>query len=168
MTILVGVVLLLAVWVEASNSQTTPQLKFDKNIVLDQGPIGRLEIGVDQEPADAVFAFARQHGLDSTQQHRVLDGICESLTCTRRKALLWSVPVDINSEAIQQFDLYEGVEPADAVHQFIVHHDLPETFHEVIMSRACAAVECKRLEPGTISGFTACLLVKLLTSFIFN
>ena len=48
-----------------------------------------------------------------------------------------------------QFDLYEGVEPADAVHQFMMQHSVPEEFRSAMMERACAAVECKRLEPGT-------------------
>jgi hypothetical protein len=155
MTIFVGIVLLLAVWVEASNnaannaSEAPTRPKFRERILSEQGvSFGILEIEETQEPADAVFAFSKQHGLDSMQRHRLLDHICQSLTCSRREALLWSIPVEITSNAVKTFELYEGIEPADAVHQFITQHNLTETYRQAIMSRACSVVECKRLEPG--------------------
>ena len=126
-------------------------LQFSKHVVLDDtGRVGLLEILESQEPADAVFDFAKHHNLDLTQQHSLLDSICQSMSCTRKEALLFSAPVDFGNDKHVDFQLFQGSEPADAVDEFVKKHNLPENYHSAIMKRACnaQAVECKRLEPG--------------------
>ena len=158
MNFFIGIALLLPVWATATNN--TPNrarggggvpLQFSKQVVLDDtGRVGLLEILESQEPADAVFDFAKHHNLDLTQQHSLLDSICQSMSCTRKEALLFSVPVDFGNDKPVDFQLFQGSEPADAVDEFVKKHNLPENYHSAIMKRACnaQAVECKRLEPG--------------------
>jgi hypothetical protein len=61
------------------------ELLFNKNIVLEQGPVGLLEIYSNQEPVDAIHSFAKQHKLDDKQEHHLLENICKSLTCVRKE-----------------------------------------------------------------------------------
>lgn len=42
-------------------------------------------------------------------------------------------------------------EPADAVHQFMVQHNLAEEFRATMMEHVCAVVKCNRVEPGEMA-----------------
>eukprot|EP00804_Cyclotella_cryptica_P003374 CCRYP_012857-RA/>CCRYP_012857-RA protein AED:0.11 eAED:0.11 QI:321/1/0.5/1/1/0.5/2/0/258 len=128
--------------VTATNVSTQPRFRMEINRSM-----GVLELFENQEPADAVYNFARLHGLDVSQRGDILDNICLSLSCTRKQALLWSTAVDVDNEAHELFQLYEGEEAADAVHEFVSRHKLADEFRAAIMKKACAVVECKRLEP---------------------
>jgi hypothetical protein len=69
-----------------TNALSSPLL-FRKNIVLDEskGSVGLLEIYQNQEPADAIYSFAKQYQLDAKQEHDLLANICKSLTCVREE-----------------------------------------------------------------------------------
>eukprot|EP00804_Cyclotella_cryptica_P019004 CCRYP_006482-RA/>CCRYP_006482-RA protein AED:0.06 eAED:0.03 QI:0/0/0/1/1/1/5/0/940 len=130
-----------------STGTNDARVRFKKNILLENREVGILEIHENQEPADAIYNFGKQHGLDATHRSNILDNICISLSCTRKTALLWSILVDSGNDVQELFRLYEGTEPADAVHEFVTRHNLSKEHHDVIMTRACAVVECNRLEP---------------------
>lgn len=154
-SLLVCIVLLLLSRIECAERSTTAasnvkaaQLKYSQAISLpNQPPIGVLEIYENEEPADALFIFAKKHNLDDRQRNDILNHICRSLTCSRKRALMWGAPVDSNNKR-SHFELYEGDEPADAVHQFMMQHGLPENFRSAMMNRVCSSVECKRADPG--------------------
>lgn len=114
---------------------------------MDNGQVGVIEIFDQEEPADAVFKFGKQHGLEGWQRAKLLENVCESLTCARKEALLWSVPVSINDD-VELFQVYEGVEPADEVESFMKKHHLPEGYRKIIMEATCSAIECTRVDPG--------------------
>lgn len=160
MKIIALLLLLLPVWTRATNNTPNTNtthggggepLQFSNRIVLDgKGQVGLLEIFESQEPSDAVYDFAKRHNLDLTQQRSLLDSICQSLTCTRREALLFSVPVDLGDSKSVDFQLFQDTEPADAVYEFVKKHHLHENYYSAMMRRVCdaQAVECSRTEPG--------------------
>lgn len=52
-----------------------------------------------------------------------------------------SIPADLGDEAQELFQLYEDIEAADAVHEFVTLHNLDEEFRAAILKQACAMVE---------------------------
>jgi hypothetical protein len=131
----------------SATADSSRQLLFTQEI---NQRLGVLEIYDNQEPADAVYQFSKQHGLDDIQRQELLDNTCLSVSCSRKQALLWSIPIDFGSK-VEQFYLYEGVEAADAVHGFVTQHNLSEEFRNALMEQACSIVECTRTEPGKLS-----------------
>lgn len=128
--------------------------RFRKEILMENGPIGVLEI-FSEEPADAVYEFGKLHDLDENQRHNLLDSICASISCQRKQALLWSAPVVLNDDQVELFQVFEGTEVVDKVHSFIKQHNLDERYRNAIMKEACTAIQCSRTEPGKMQHFTA-------------
>ena len=83
----------LIAWAEGTENQpasandSAPVL-LRKIILLENRAIGMLEKHENEDPADVVYNFARQYGLDAAQRSNILDNICLSLICARKQALI--------------------------------------------------------------------------------
>ena len=68
----------------------------------------------------------------------------------RDRAIIWSTPVSDGNSSVGSFILYEGVEPVDAVHKFIVENNMTIGYRHAILSEVCDFIECHRAEPGEL------------------
>ena len=115
--------------------------------MIENGPVGVIEI-FDEEPIDAVYKFGKLHRLNDRQRHELLENICESLTCTRKHALIWSAPVAISDQTVELFQVFEGNEAADELYNFANRYNLTEDYSYAILNDVCSVIECSRTEPG--------------------
>ena len=135
-------------------SSTDLNILYRKSIFIESRHLGEILIYDGQEPADVVYAFDQKHKLGYDSRIKLLNGICQEIKCIRSNALLWSTNVVKNDntasgeEFVGKFYLYEGVEAADAAHEFIKAHNLTIEYRIAILQKACKFVECKRIEPG--------------------
>jgi hypothetical protein len=118
-----------------------------QNEVNIDGEIQILAVKEDEEPVDAIYAFGEKHGLDQGNRFILLNDLCKTLHCTRTKARLWSSEVNKNNSYVGTFYLYEGIEPVDAAHEFVVKYNLTLGYRHAILTEACEFVECSRLQP---------------------
>lgn len=130
--------------------------------------LGVLEVFEGQEPADAAFAFAEQHGLTSHQAGILLDTLCgtsgedtasikkrehdapdddtdedeqeEPLVCNRFAPVVFAVPVaGQNGSHLGQLEVLGDEEPADAIARFGNKHGLGTDEKQNLWTAVCQA-----------------------------
>ena len=113
--------------------------------------VGNLTLTAEDEPADVVYEFAREHALNEEQRSELLDGVCSISTCRRREAMVFQTEVLLTSSVDMDdtvlFAVPENTEPADAAHDFVTAHNLPLGYRNALLVEACAVAECTRTEP---------------------
>jgi hypothetical protein len=148
--------LLLAITTATSSSSSTPFALLYEQIIADEdGSIfGTIQIFDDgHEAADTLYAFSRLHELDDEDRAIILDDICASstLTCNRLEAVVYSSSVAIAPKAGEEerrlFEVYEGVEPIDAVIEFERMYNMTMSWRNEILRGVCDELECTRLQP---------------------
>lgn len=125
---------------------TTTPFAYQNTIDID-GQDHLLVIKDGKEPIDAVYHFLKNHNLDQNYRTILMNDICKRMNCNRSKAKLWSTPVNKENKFIGTFDLYEGMEPVDAAHEFVISHNLTVGYRHAILEQACSVTECNRLQP---------------------
>ena len=114
--------------------------------------VGNLTLAAEDEPADVVYWFVREHALNEEQRSELLDGICSVSTCRRREAIVFQTEVllppsgEMDADTVL-FAVPENTEPADAAHDFVTAHNLPLGYRHALLVEACAVAECTRTEP---------------------
>ena len=114
--------------------------------------VGNLTLAAEDEPADVVYEFVREHALNEEQRSELLDGICSVSTCRRREAIVFQTEVllppsgEMDADTVL-FAVPENTEPADAAHDFVTAHNLPLGYRHALLVEACAVAECTRTEP---------------------
>jgi hypothetical protein len=118
---------------------------FDHEINGENGvSLGTLRIWSNQEPADAVYQFARSQSAAFRQA--VLQHVCQQAPCTRAEA--WVFDREIAGEdgkALGTLRITEHQEPADAIFQFAP--TLPAAFRQQVLQVVCQSVVCSRANP---------------------
>ena len=113
--------------------------------------VGNLTLTAEDEPADVVYEFAREHALNEEQRSELLDGVCSISTCRRREAMVFQtevlLPSSVDMDDTVLFAVPENTEPADAAHDFVTAHNLPLGYRNALLVEACAVAECTRTEP---------------------
>lgn len=124
---------------------------YQRDVSIDGSVIGTVKIFHGEEPADAVFQFGRQHGLDGSIRKSILDDICRQLECEREYAIIWKMPVVGNStednDVVGIFELPENAEPVDIAEEFVATHGLGRVVRDDIVHQACEVVSCTRVNP---------------------
>lgn len=95
-----------------------------------------------------MYRFGLKHKLSLSHRGTLLEIICKVLECQRSKAIVWSTHVTRSDKLIGNFVIYEDEEPVDAAYKFVSQHNLTLGYRHAILSEACDAVECHRLQPG--------------------
>ena len=125
------------------------EVVFSKNIVLEDGrDLGQIQILQGDEPADVIYWFGIENGLDIYMRKSLLNNICNIIECTRDFAYIWSTPVNQGDTFVDHFVLREDVEPVDAAHEFVKRHNLPAGYRYAILKESCEIVDCHRVHPG--------------------
>jgi hypothetical protein len=124
---------------------------YQRDVSIDGTVIGTLQILYGEEPADVVFQFGRQHGLDDRLRKSILDDLCLRLTCGREHAIILKIPVVRGAEGnvVGVFELPENTEPVDIAEEFVSAHGLGKDYRDDIVRRACEIVNCTRINPLT-------------------
>ncbi|RLN97623.1 hypothetical protein BBJ28_00006374 [Nothophytophthora sp. Chile5] len=118
------------------------------------GILGRLELLEDVEPADAVLAFALQHDTTRSGRVAILDAVCATprVVCTRHNALMYKQSVQGDGgKRIGDLEIYDDVEPVDAVYRFLVDHAVPLFALDQLLNAACSSIgvaQCQRSVPN--------------------
>ena len=111
------------------------------NVVDEVGKIlGKLKIKQGEEPADALFEFAKSVNASEELRRSILYQLCqrEDLKCNRAEAIIYQVPVthpDYGNFGI--LSVFEGKEPADVIEEFSNKIFLPRDFRGSIISHVC-------------------------------
>ena len=112
---------------------------------------------IGEEPCDAAYAFALEHEIDYSFRSELILEACRHLECTRVDPLVYSKSVRIGHESNQrefttELEIFEGEEPVDAIHNFIIDNALNdyESSKDILLSDACEYVECTRTEAGEL------------------
>ncbi|KAF0719579.1 Aste57867_929 [Aphanomyces stellatus] len=120
-------------------------------------PIGTFELLQDDEPADAVHAFAARHGMSKAFAHNLLHSLCNvpSITCTRDGTLLFRQAIrDETGAFLGTLEVLDTVEPVDTIFAFLqplfaadrarMEHMLRQLLHVVCRQ---PGVTCARTYP---------------------
>ena len=75
--------------------------------------------------------------------------MCSNINCSRKNALLWSSAIKNDEEDVGTFEIFEGLEPADAAYEFAKEHNLTLDYRTKMLNEACNVLNCQRKEPGT-------------------
>ncbi len=118
-----------------------------QNEVIIDGEMQIIAVKKNEEPVDAVYSFSKKHGLSREHRSILLNNLCRTLLCSRTQAKIWSTVVNKNKSYLATFELYEGIEPVDAAHDFILQYNLTLGYRYAILKEACEVVECSRLQP---------------------
>ena len=90
--------------------------------------LGTVELRAGDEPADAAYAFCVERGLGPDFRARLVDALCASGACARRRARLLAsavqAPAGLGAGALPggELELWEGEEPVDTVHALSLIH----------------------------------------------
>jgi len=123
------------------------EIVYSNRVLLNNDRAAEIEVKQGEEAADVVYKFGLKHGLVQSQRSELLQVICEELNCKRSRAIIWSTPVTSEETFIGTFELHEGIEPVDAVYEFVRSHNLTLGYRHAILSAACDVVECHRTDP---------------------
>ena len=119
-------------------------LLFHERITIDGRDFGELQIFAGDEPADVVYKFFENSDLALRMRQQVTASVCTKVVCSRSRALLYTMPIVYERVAIGDMQVFDGEEPADAVHAFISHYQLPPSVRRGIMQDVCAKLSCAR------------------------
>lgn len=133
---------------QANDSVGDNSIVYRRNFRVDEKEIGEIQIFNHVEPADTVYEFGKRHNLDATLRSQILDDVCTKVSCSRKRAIIFQTPVSHINELIGVFELFDGIEPVDAAHEFVTRYGLSIGYRDAILSEACKVVECERVQPG--------------------
>ena len=125
-------------------SQEPTTIIYEKEINVKDNSIGLLRVLQGQEPVDAIYEFCQQNKVDDNFKRSIIESVCQEIRCNRKNAIVHRLKV---SESLW-FELPEGVEPADAAHEFVIRHNLDRSVRHAILVHTCKVVQCSRAEPG--------------------
>lgn len=106
----------------------------------EHGLLGRLEIPLDDEPADAVFAFGASRGLSDAFRYELLRQVCADkyVRCTRDVARVFAAPIQVeNGTSVGDLELFEHEELADAVYHFAKAHNISMDLRVSLFETLC-------------------------------
>lgn len=123
-------------------ARETP-LVYTREVAAEDGQsLGRLEIALGDEPADAVLAFAAARGLGRGFRQELLRHVCATkyARCTRQQAVVFSAPIRVDKGShVGVLRLFEDEELADAVYHFAretnITYDLRASLFETLCYR---------------------------------
>jgi hypothetical protein len=105
----------------------------------------------NDEPADVIYTWAKEHGLPKNMEKTVIDLACQRLNCSRQKALLYQREIKYDQRSRGSVLIYDDEEePADVVHKFCKNQSLPRKLRDAVIKDACIHIggnKCTRLEP---------------------
>nr|CCA14114.1 conserved hypothetical protein [Albugo laibachii Nc14] len=136
--------------------QCEREVFMETEIVTEDGQsLGSLQILKREELADAVYRFGTAHNVTRSTRNSLFETLCgqNDIRCTRREALLHSIPVRFATDKLGSLRLYEDQEPADAVFDFAIAHQLSPSTRDTLLDRLCLnlPVICSRYAPIAIS-----------------
>lgn len=108
------------------------------------------------EPVDALYDFARVHGLVETHYgglvEALLPGLCELLPCSRDRARIWHGDVVTDGgTSVGRLEILDGDEAADTVDSFVagISEDVGDraTFRRNLLGSICESIACARRVP---------------------
>lgn len=132
------------------------EIAMQTEIELEDGVgLGRLQIRIHEELADAVYRFGTAHNLTQSIRNSLFQTLCgqKHILCTRRVALLHSIPVHYAEDELGIVKVYEDQELADAVFEFAAAYQLSASIRDDILDRLCSTlpIVCSRYAPIAIS-----------------
>jgi hypothetical protein len=113
--------------------------------------LGTLNIYDHMEPVDQVYRFIVDHKLPFSAVPQVLQPVCEQIsTCSRGYPMVFSRNIVSEGGApVGNLEIPVDVEPADAVYNFCIEHQVGKEFRKVLVDTVCSDnyVKCKRRSP---------------------
>ncbi|TYZ57016.1 hypothetical protein PybrP1_012572 [[Pythium] brassicae (nom. inval.)] len=111
--------------------------------------LGRLEVPLGDEPADAVFAFAGARGLSRAFRRELLRHVCEDryVHCARQQPYVFVAPIRVeNGSEVGVLRLLEDEELADAVFHFARETNITVEVRASLFETLCPrdAITCTR------------------------
>uniref|UniRef100_K3WQ64 J domain-containing protein n=1 Tax=Globisporangium ultimum (strain ATCC 200006 / CBS 805.95 / DAOM BR144) TaxID=431595 RepID=K3WQ64_GLOUD len=111
--------------------------------------LGRLEIPLDEEPADMVYMFGLHHGLGKEFRHELLRRVCADkyVQCNRDGAYVFAAPIKLeNGTIVGTLKIMEDEELADAVYHFAKETNITVDVRVSILEALCGrdGITCTR------------------------
>lgn len=100
---------------------------FSVPVVAEDGrDVGTLAIEDGDEPADAVAAFCREHGLPTWFRKTMVDSVCASKTCGRKRGLVFEAPIAAPSgmELPITLQVWDDEDPIRAMEKYLTEAEL--------------------------------------------
>ncbi|KAG7393730.1 hypothetical protein PHYPSEUDO_004493 [Phytophthora pseudosyringae] len=102
-----------------------------------------------QEPVDTLESFRVRHGQTTSWRYNMLVQICQRprVVCRREVPMVYSTQIQSpGGGVLGELQILEGVEPADAVLGFALHHGIGREGRATILNAVCAVsyVACTR------------------------
>jgi hypothetical protein len=115
------------------------------------GYAGVLVILEEEEPADAVYKFSKNAGMNDNFKNGLVQHVCSKLNCTRTEALLYQQNIILEDESGQPssvgiLKIFDGQEPIDVIYEFATNRTDPisEGYMQSILGTVCKTVPCTR------------------------
>ena len=110
-----------------------------------------LEVLQDENPVDAIHNFCQMYGIDDQGKDTLIEEASKSplLSFSREPVVLWNQEVQLENDiSLGKVQIFEGDEPVDAIHNFLVDKDLDANqmkhVQNVLLAHACEVIFCRR------------------------
>jgi hypothetical protein len=119
--------------------------------------VGSVRIIEGQEPADIITKFYKSHDMelssDDGQRQKDVEDVCKQITCSRLYPIVYTKTIVWDGQILDDIQIMETQEPADAVHAFAEKFSLPLHVRSSMLNHACSKIKCSKrapLKPGPI------------------